>query len=131
VKLIPRRFFGMTRKNYSGKELLVSDLERTLLDVICRPEYSGGWSEVIQCLRNARNVNWDNILKYLFIFKNISLFQKSGYIFEALKDEINTPKRFLNCLLKEVSHNVYYFKKGRGKLNTSWNVIADEAIFKG
>ena len=41
VKLIPRRFFGVTRSNYSGKELLVSDLERTLLDVMYRPEYSG------------------------------------------------------------------------------------------
>ena len=46
VRLTPPRFFGITREEYSGQELSVSDLERTLLDVINRPEYSGGWPAI-------------------------------------------------------------------------------------
>lgn len=131
VRLTPQRFFGITREQYSGQELLVSDLERTLLDIIERPEYSGGWPEVIQCLRNAKSVDWEKLSKYLFRFKTKSLFQKGGYIFEILKDEVKTPRKFLDNLLREISPNIYYFKKGQGKLNRRWNVIVDEAIFKG
>ena len=131
VRLTPQRFFGVTSREYSGQELSVSDLERTMLDVIDRPAYSGGWPEVIQCLRNARNVDWDKLLKYLLRFKTKSLIQKSGYIFEMLKNEIKTPKVFLNNIRKEVSPNIYYFNKGRGRLNRRWNVIVDDMIFKG
>lgn len=131
VKLIPRRFFGVIRSSYSGKEVFVSDLERTLLDTICRPEYSGGWPEVIQCLRNAKDIDWEKLLEHLFTFSAKSLFQKSGYVFEALRDEVKTPKRFLNRLRKEVSSNTYYFKKGCGRLDSAWNVIADEIMFEG
>jgi len=131
VRLTPQRFFGITHQEYSGQGLLVSDLERTLLDIMLRPEYSGGWPEIIECLRNAKNVDWEKIFKYLFRFKMKSLLQKSGYIFEALKDEIGTPTKFLNNLFREVSSNIYYFEKGKGKLNRRWNVIVDSRIFKG
>lgn len=130
VRLSPQHFFGMTHQEYSGQEILVSDKERTLLDVINRPEYSGGWVEVIECLRNAKGIDWDKLHKYLLRFKMKSLIQRGGYIFEALKDEINVPGKFLNALCEEVSPNIYYFKKGIGKLNKRWNVVIDYTIFK-
>jgi predicted transcriptional regulator of viral defense system len=131
VKLSPERFFGVTRQEYSGQEILVSDKERTLLDIMDRPEYSGGWVEVVECLRNTKSIDWDKFHKYLLGFKMKSLIQRSGYILEVLKDEIKVPTKFLNTILREVSSNIYYFKKGRGKLNKRWNVIIDSTIFKG
>lgn len=131
VRLNPQRFFGIITQEYSGQEISVSDMERTLLDIIDRPEYSGGWSEVIESLRNAKGIDWNKLYEYLLELKMKSLIQRSGYIFETLKDEINVPSKFLNNLRREVSPNLYYFKRRRGRLDKRWNVIADSAIFKG
>jgi len=32
---------------------------------------------------------------------------------------------------KNINQNIYYFKKGRVRLNKRWNVIIDSTIFKG
>jgi len=128
VKVIPERFFGSISKEYAGRKIFVSDPERTFLDVVHRPEYVGGWQEGVNCLRGMRNLEWDKLMKYLELFHTKSLFQRTGYILDTLRDVLGVPDDLLTKLEKRVSPTIYYFKKGRGRLNRRWNVIVEPEL---
>lgn len=40
-----------------GSDAIVTDLERTLIDIVVRPSYSGGVSEVLKAFRNANELH--------------------------------------------------------------------------
>lgn len=130
VKLIPSRFFGFIAKEYSGQKIFVSDLERTIIDVIDRSKYAGGWQEIIQCLSDLRGVNWNKMLTYIKRFNTKSLIQRAGYIFETLKSSLSVPDNFIKNLHKEISSNIYYFGKDVGRFNSKWNVIVSPDLIK-
>ena len=43
---------GVKSTNYQGKELIVSSLARTFIDVVNQPHLAGGWGEAIRSLDN-------------------------------------------------------------------------------
>jgi predicted transcriptional regulator of viral defense system len=43
VRLAEKKFFGMKQIEYRGEKVAVSDLERTVVDVLSMPEYAGGY----------------------------------------------------------------------------------------
>ena len=45
---------GVIEINYEGQQVRVTDVERTLIDIAVRPEYSGGVFEVLNAYRRAR-----------------------------------------------------------------------------
>src|SRR4030042_1467274 len=50
------RFFGYEKEAYGKEEVVVSDLEKTILDVLNRPEYAGGYEEILRCFMDLENV---------------------------------------------------------------------------
>ncbi|NBD28378.1 type IV toxin-antitoxin system AbiEi family antitoxin domain-containing protein [Paenibacillus glycinis] len=45
---------GITKIKMDGEELTVTDLERTLIDIVVRPNYSGGVVEVLEAYKAAK-----------------------------------------------------------------------------
>jgi hypothetical protein len=45
---------GIINLKYNNEEIRVSSIERTLIDIVVRPDYSGGPSEIIKAYMNAR-----------------------------------------------------------------------------
>ena len=53
LKVKDRMMFGVDRYMRSGVEISVTDLERTMVDVLNRPELSGNWEEIRFCCRRG------------------------------------------------------------------------------
>jgi len=52
------------------EKVIVSDIERTLLDGFDRPEYCGGLKDVIRALWSKHNeINWQRLLEYAEKFR--------------------------------------------------------------
>ncbi|MBZ5667499.1 MAG: hypothetical protein LAO30_23230, partial [Acidobacteriia bacterium] len=45
----------VTQLDYSGTKLSVTSLERTLIDIVVRPNYSGGVFQVLEAYRRAQS----------------------------------------------------------------------------
>jgi len=58
------------------------------------------------------------------------LFIFLGYLFDLLREQVNTPDSFLKNLQKRLSDNIYYFEKKKGKFNKKWRIIVDERLEK-
>jgi len=87
----PTHFFGATKTwidNYH--QVPCSDLEKTIVDCLFRPDYAGGIVEVAKALLTAkRQIQFDKLLRYVQQFGSQAVGKRLGFLLEAL--DIQTP----------------------------------------
>ena len=128
IAVIPSRFFGIRTIEYFNEKIKISNQERTVLDIINRPEYAGGWSEIINCLKNLEKVNWNNLSEYIKKFNNKILARRIGYIMDNLEN-VSLPKKIKMDMKKFSGENVYYFDSTKsGEFTQEWNMIIPKEI---
>ena len=125
-----RRFFGTKIIDYSNEKITVSDLERTIIDIVNRPQYSGGWVETINCLKNIEKVDWERFLSYIIKFGSKILARRIGYIMDNLEN-VSVPAHVKKKIEKWSGKNIYYFDSSRkGFFDKNWNVVVPEKIYE-
>lgn len=128
VSVLPKRFFGTKTITYSNNTISISDIERTILDVINKPEYAGGWNELIQCLKNLESLDWDKLIAYIKKFENKALARRLVYIFEHL-NTISLPNQIKKQIINYSGTNIYYFDPTKkGTFEKEWNIIIPKTI---
>jgi predicted transcriptional regulator of viral defense system len=112
----------------------VSELERTILDCLSKPKYSGGILEVVKGIGiQKEKINFSKLLDYIKKFNSNVVAKRMGYILEALRigdaNFINELKRYIN--------NKYYILDPILTKNDSfkndWKLIANiskDELFK-
>ena len=104
---------------YSNEKIYISDQERTILDVVNRPEYAGGWGEVINCLKNLENIKWNTLLRYI---------KRFGYMMDNLEN-ISIPTEIKKVIKKYSGKNIYYFDPSKkGVFKREWNMVIPKKI---
>lgn len=130
IKINPNRNFGVTEIEYNKEMILVSDLERTIIDIVDRPRLSGGWIEVIDCLRNLDSIDDTKLLKYLKEFNNKKTARIVGYLLDCLSN-IDLPTSFNKQLHDFSGENKYYIDKNSpGSKVKEWNLVVPSRIRK-
>jgi len=95
----PPRFFGTRRIRRRGESLVVSDLERTVLDCLDRPEFSGGLPGAVHVLASAkRKLDWARIERYVRRLGRRSLALRLGYLAERTRPDIRLPSAWVRRL---------------------------------
>ena len=75
----------------------ITDLERTVLDVIDRIDLAGGIEEVYTALGTISYLNEEKLLKYLKGFNKKLLYKKAGYLLSRLKPMYLTDNFYKEC----------------------------------
>ncbi|MFQ6071623.1 MAG: hypothetical protein ACE5KT_02840 [Methanosarcinales archaeon] len=129
--VLTKYFFGIEKKDYLNQCITISDKERTILDCMRKIEYTGGWEELFKSFASFPYIDFDKMYEYLLKFKEYSLFSRTGFVFELLSEEIDTPSNFLKNIEKNVSKRKYYFDNyNKGKLIKPWNLIVPKTIYE-
>ncbi len=123
------RYVYLQRKHTSinigitkSKDLAVTDLERTLIDIAVRPVYSGGAFEVIEAYRNAKpQVNIEKLNEYLVQLDYIYPYhQLIGFYLDLIGF---TGKDLQIFLEKKTPINFYQtYNLSNKKLNEKWGI---------
>ncbi len=129
VRVTPTRFFGIRTVRRRGVELRVSDRERTLIDSLNRPQFSGGMAGVAQIFALAKpKLNWTRLGSYLDRFGNRSLTLRAGFLSEHIRPSIPIPSSWVRARLPDPDEP--YVPLGppkthgrRGKYDPRWHVI--------
>jgi predicted transcriptional regulator of viral defense system len=74
-------------KLYKG--LYISNLEKTIFDCFYKPQYSGGYETITKALATGIKLNWKDVLYYFKKYSSDSLCQRTGYILDLIKQEID------------------------------------------
>lgn len=132
------RLFGTETVRRRGRELVVSDLERTVLDCVDRPSLSGGIGGVAHILGRAKTrLRWDRLRRYLERCDNASLCQRTGYLLERIRPSVSPPRAWVRAVLPTPSSPYVPLAPARshgriGARDPRWHVIrnvADPELF--
>lgn len=109
------------------ENIYTSTIEKTFFDCFYKPQYAGGYREIIKALSLTKTIKWDELLNYFERFASDALFQRSGYILELLiqKKQINPPKYFIKKFKSHIRNTTKLIptKKTRGKYIRQWKLV--------
>jgi predicted transcriptional regulator of viral defense system len=99
-----------------------SDLEKTLIDCLYKPNYAGGVIEIAKAIFMSKGkINFDKLLDYVIRFGTQAVIKRLGYLLELLR--IETP--IIEILRQKRSASVSLLDpeapKG-GKILSRWNI---------
>ena len=130
VKISPKRMYGFENIKISGSEIIVSDRERTLIDLIYFSDPVGGIKKAFEVLENEVSTGKSDIkklIKYTISFPAVSTRKRIGFVL----DRSGVPDRILAPLEKNLKNtsliSLYGSKKRKGKIDKKWKVIVDDS----
>lgn len=85
IPLSEKKFFGWVEEEMAGGSFRISDREKTIVDCLDFPKYSGGLDEVVKALWEARNqLDFNKILRYAKRQDVGVLLRRLAYFLEVL-----------------------------------------------
>ena len=128
VKISPNRMYGLENIKISGSQIIVSDRERTLVDLIYFPDPVGGLKKAFEILEKEASSGKSDIkklIKYTVSFPAISVRKRIGFVLDkcGISEKILAP---LEKTVKNTSLITLCGSKSRkGTIDNKWKVIID------
>ncbi|MFZ0449021.1 MAG: hypothetical protein WAL98_07235, partial [Desulfatiglandaceae bacterium] len=111
--------FGVTRCNRAGVHLRVTSLERTLVDVLDRPDLSGSWEEIWRSLESVEFFDLDQVITYVLLLENATTAAKVGFFLDQHKEALMVEDVHLEPLRGMRPRQPHYFVRGKRE-NCRW-----------
>ncbi len=114
------RFFGFREEWIGNLKFNISDVEKTVVDCLFLPVYSGGITEVVKAFR--KDVDYEKLFGYALKMNDLAVLKRLGFILDVLEIKTNISTRLLGkvgggyCLLDTGA-------KKTGHKNKKWRVI--------
>lgn len=105
--------FGVTRRKRSGVEIRVTGLERTLVDVLDRPDLSGSWEEIWRSLESIEFFDLDQVIACVHLLENATTAAKVGFFLEQNKEALMVEDDHLETLRRLRPRRPHYFVRGK------------------
>ena len=130
VKISPKRMYGLENIKISGSQVIVSDRERTLVDLIYFSDPVGGLKKAFEILQEEASSGKSDIkklIKYTASFPTISTRKRIGFVL----DRCGTPGKILTPLEKSIRKTSLITLNGsksrKGTIDNKWKVIIDDS----
>lgn len=91
----------------------LTSIEQTVVDSIKDYEKVAGLEEVLRCIELIPTLDERKLLECLAVYDNDYLYQKCGYIFENIGDQMGVTNFFLEECQKHVGECKYYLLKNK------------------
>ncbi len=125
--------FGVENHKHAGGQVRVTNLERTMVDVLVRPDLSGGWEEVWRSLESVEYFNLDRVTDYVLMLRSATAVAKVGFFLEQHREALMVDEARLRVLRKHVPKQPCYLDRGRrrsGRLVSSWRLVVPPAVIE-
>ncbi|MBX2914573.1 MAG: transcriptional regulator [Cyclobacteriaceae bacterium] len=119
----PNHYFGATELWVdSFNKAACSDLEKTFIDCLYKPDYAGGISEIAKALYKSREkIDYQKLLNYCERFKAQSVIKRLGFLLELLKIN-NSISGKLHAMITPSYILLEPSYEKKGKMNGTWYV---------
>lgn len=130
LKVPANRMYGLEKVKIKNSEVIVSDRERTLIDLVYFPDPVGGLKNALGIFKNeslSKKTDLKKLIRYTSKFPNISTRKRIGFILE----KAGVSEQMLAPLLKSVKKRatlvtLYGSKSRKGEVNNKWKVVTDD-----
>lgn len=88
------KFFGWTQVDAYGSRVNMALLEKTILDSLDRPSYSGDIPEIaVMLARGSSRLDWGRLAEYAARFNSQTLVQRLGHLLDILEISVDDAVR--------------------------------------
>jgi predicted transcriptional regulator of viral defense system len=129
VQLKPEKIFGIERIEIDGREISITNREKTVADCLDHPEHSGGIEEVARSIFFAQGeLDFSKVRKYARKMGNLTVFKRLGYILDRTGLLTEQDDVFRGIGLSKGYSVLDPLGPRRGRYNERWKVIANVEI---
>lgn len=124
-------FFGVTHQERSGVGIRVTNHERTLVDVLDRPDLTGSWEEIWRSLESVEFFDLDQVIEYTRMLENATTAAKVGFFLEQNRDPLMVEEGHLETLRELRPRQPHYLTRVRSKgcrMVKGWNLMVPAEI---
>lgn len=120
---------GIEKPPYSGG-IAVTNLERTIVDCIKDMDKISGIEEVVQNVESVNRMQEKRLLKYLEIYQNQFLYQKTGYLLWRNKEQTGLSDSFFEKCRSEIGKSKRYLTRDQndGRYDNTWKLVVPKDL---
>ncbi|NLK72500.1 MAG: hypothetical protein GX285_05740 [Clostridiales bacterium] len=122
---------GVTHYRLNDKVKL-TDLERTVVDSLDRPDYCGGVHELDEILKICTVLDETKLANYLEMYNKQILYKKAGYFLERHQQSLGITDGLLSLIEKKTGNTKKYLSEeaqnGSGVLIKRWGLIVPKTL---
>ena len=125
--------FGVVQAERAGLGIKVTSLERTLVDVLDRPDISGSWEEIWRSLESIEFFDIDKVVEYALFLGNATTTAKVGFFLDQHRDTLMVDDSHLKSLRDLRPRQPHYLERSKrksGRLVSDWNLVVPEDIIE-
>jgi predicted transcriptional regulator of viral defense system len=130
VKIPVRRMYGLEKITIKDTVVIVSDREKTLVDMFYFPGAVGGLKRAFEILKEqvkGRKTEVSKLVKYAARFPSISARKRIGFALEKAGVSDKKLEPLLRSVRKSSLVTLYPSASRKGKINKKWMVIENAA----
>lgn len=123
--------YGVDVIKRAGLTIKLTSLERSIVDVMDRPDLGGGWEEIWRSLDNITRLDLDKLVTYVLLLKNATTVAKVGYFLEQRPVHLAVDQQYIRKLLAHVPKRPHYMnrdRQSRGQYIEKWRLIVPVEI---
>jgi predicted transcriptional regulator of viral defense system len=128
-----KKSFGVITVDRAGLEVRVTCLERTLVDVLNRPDLSGSWEEIWRSLESVEFFDLDKVVEYALLLGNATTTAKVGFFLEQHRESLMVEDTHLKPLHDHRPRQPHYLdisNRKSGKLVVDWNLVVPVTLLE-
>lgn len=126
-----KEMYGVKTMERSGLDIRVTSLERTMVDLLGRPELGGGWEEIWRSLEGVEFFDLELVIEYALLLGNATTTARVGFFLDQHRESLMVTEQHLDKLRKCIPKKPHYFERGKsGSLIKSWNLIVPIPVLK-
>jgi predicted transcriptional regulator of viral defense system len=133
LRMKNQQSFGVLEADRAGLGVRVTGLERTLVDVLDRPDLAGSWEEIWRSLESVEFFDLDKVTEYVLLLENATTSAKVGFFLEQHREALMVEDAHLKAFQKLRPRQPHYFDRARrkdGRLVKQWNLVVPLAVIR-
>ena len=110
--LQPKKILMETKiHDRQGLDIKVTTVERTLVDCLNKPKFSGGWEEIWRAGEMINFLDIDRMIHYALCLDNATTIAKVGFFLEQHQEQFNVNSTQLKMLERSKPKSKHYMER--------------------
>ncbi len=122
IQVLNKKITGVQFQGFGNRQFRMTDIEKTIIDCFDKPQYSGGYAELINAFGSAK-LNSEKMINYCNVIGNMAAAKRMGFLAELMNKQ--GLKAFITYARQKVNAKYNLFDPlgpDKGEFDNAWKL---------